>query len=120
MVLQGPDKGRTFRTLNETAILGRESDQIPLSDRTVSRRHAQLDPENGSWMLADLNSANGTFVNGVRIKAPVRLKHGDQIKIGATLIVYTGDQSMEKLSGARIPRDMIDLDASSANMDSAI
>lgn len=121
MVLQGPDKGRTFRTLDEPATLGRESEQIPLSDRTVSRHHAQISPDNGAWVIRDLRSANGTYVNGVRLgKEALRLKHGDQIKIGATLIVYTGDQSMEKLTGTRIPRDLIDLDASHVNMDSAI
>ncbi len=119
-VLQGPDKGRTFRTHSEPAVLGRESNQIALSDRTVSRQHAEIRPDNGAWLLTDLKSANGTYVNGVRIKRAVRLKHGDQIKLGATLIVYTGDQSMEKLSGEHIPRDMIDLDASNANTDSAI
>lgn len=119
LVLQGPDKGRTFRTLNESAILGRQADQIPLTDRTVSRQHAELCPDNGSWILRDLKSANGTYVNGIRVREPVRLKHGDQIKIGTTLIVYSGDQSV---SGMRPPvaRDMIDLDVSSANMDSAI
>ncbi len=120
MVLQGPDKGRTYQTLNELAVLGRESDQIPLTDRTISRRHAEIFPDNGTWVLRDLKSANGTYINGVRVKDPVKLKHGDQIKIGATLIVYTGEQSTEKLSGARIPRDMIDLDAGGSNMDSAI
>ena len=119
-VLQGPDKGRTYHTLNESAILGRDSEQIPLTDRTVSRMHAEIRPDNGSWVLHDLRSANGTYVNGVRVREPIRLKHGDQIKLGATLIVYGGDQSMEKLSGPQIPEDMIDLDVSNANMDSAI
>lgn len=119
-VIQGPDKGRTFHTTNEMAILGRGSEQIPLTDRTISRRHAELVPENGAWKLIDLKSANGTYVNGVRIREPVRLKHGDQIKIGATLIIYSGDHSSEKLSGASIPKDMIDLDANDLNMDSAI
>lgn len=119
MVLQGPDKGRTFRTLDETVILGREADQIPLSDRTVSRQHAELQPDNGSWILRDLKSANGTFVNGSRVREPVRLKHGDQIKVGTTLIVYGGDQAMPT-TRSRVGRDMIDLDVSSANMDSAI
>lgn len=119
-VLQGPDKGRTFRTSNEPAVFGRESEQVPLTDRTVSRHHAQIQPDNGTWTLIDLDSANGTYVNGVRVRAPVRLKHGDQIKLGSTLIVYAGDQSMEKLSGANIPRDMIDLDAASPSFDSAI
>jgi signal transduction histidine kinase/pSer/pThr/pTyr-binding forkhead associated (FHA) protein len=119
VVLQGPDKGRTFRTLNETAILGRQAEQIPLTDRTVSRHHAELCPDNGSWLLRDMKSANGTYVNGVRVREPVRLKHGDQIKIGTTLIVYTGDQAFPNLR-QQAPRDMIDLDVSSANLDSAI
>ncbi len=119
-VLQGPDKGRTFRTLNEPAVLGRESEQIPLTDRTVSRHHAQIRPENGSWILEDLKSANGTYLNNVRVREPMRLKHGDQIKIGGTLVVYSGDQSMEKLSGTHIPRDMIEFDMAGGNMDSAI
>lgn len=120
LVLQGPDKGRTFRVLNESAVIGRKGDQIPLSDRTVSRRHAEVRPEDGSWVLSDLQSANGTYVNGVRVRDPIRLKHGDQIKLGSTLIIYSGDQSMEKLSGSSIPADMIDLNASDLNMDSAI
>ena len=119
-VLQGPDKGRTFQTEDEVSVLGRESEQAPLTDRTISRMHAEIYPQNGGWSLRDLNSANGTFVNGVRVREPVRLKHGDQIKLGATLIVYAGDESIEKHSGGNIPRDMIDLDVSSANMDSAI
>ncbi|HOW19737.1 MAG TPA: FHA domain-containing protein, partial [Phycisphaerae bacterium] len=119
-VLQGPDKGHSFQTTDEPAILGRESDQIPLTDRTISRRHAELRPENGFWVIRDLQSANGTYVNGVRVEKPVRLKHGDQIKMGSTLIVYGGEDSVEKLSGAHIPRDLVDLDASSRNLDSAI
>ncbi len=119
-VLQGPDKGMTFHTTDEPAILGRGSDQIPLTDRTVSRRHAQLRPENGAWSLHDLQSANGTYVNGVRVTKPLRLKHGDQIKVGATLIVYGGEESIEKLSGTHIPRDLVDLDAGSRNFDSSI
>jgi len=119
-VLQGPDKGRSFKTTDEPAVLGRESDQIPLTDRTVSRRHAELRPENGAWVLEDLHSANGTYVNGVRVEKPVRLKHGDQIKIGATLIVYGGDEAAQKYGAAAIPRDLVDLDASSRNLDSAI
>ena len=118
-VLQGPDKGRVYRTLDETAIVGRESDQIPLTDRTVSRHHAELRPDNGAWVLHDLRSANGTYVNGVRVKDRVRLKHGDQIKVGATLLVYGGDGAMPNLR-PQVPRDLVDLDVSGANMDSAI
>ena len=62
VVMQGPDKGRTFYTGDEPVVLGRESEQVPLTDRTVSRHHAEMQPEDGGWVLRDLRSANGTYV----------------------------------------------------------
>jgi len=119
VVLQGPDKGRTFHTADEAVVLGRESDQVPLSDRTVSRHHAEIRPDNGGWVLKDLRSANGTYVNSLRVRQPVRLKHGDQIKIGSTVLVYTGDQAFAA-PDRPLPRDLISIDTSSRNLDSAI
>lgn len=119
-VLQGPDKGRTFRTPLESVLIGRESDVVPITDNTVSRRHARLWPENGTWLIEDLSSANGTYVNGVRAHRPVKLKRGDQIKIGTTVLVYCGDERTEQLTGSQIPRGMIDLDVSGRMLDSSI
>ncbi|HSW47391.1 MAG TPA: ATP-binding protein [Phycisphaerae bacterium] len=119
VVLHGPDKGRSFQTGDEPAVLGRESDQVPLTDRTVSRHHAEITPDNGGWILRDLRSANGTYVNSMRIRQPIRLKHGDQIKIGSTLLMYTGDQFMPEADRMQAA-DLIDLDLSSRNLDSAI
>ena len=119
-VLQGPDKGRTLKTLDEIVVIGRGSDQIPLTDRTISRRHAELRMTNGAWSLNDLNSANGTYVNGVRVQKATRLKHGDQIRLGSTLLVYGGDESVEQLSGSKIPTDLVALDAGSEGLDAAI
>ncbi len=120
IVLQGPDKGRTLRTADDVAVIGRGSDQLPLTDQTISRRHAELRVADGSWMLVDLNSANGTYVNGVRIAKPTRLKHGDQIRLGGTLLAYTGDEAMQQFSGSAIPRDLVTLDAGSLTLDAAV
>lgn len=109
-VLQGPDKGRTYHTPNEPAIIGRSSDQIPLTDNSASRRHAEVRPHNGAWLLADLNSSNGTYLNGRRIVAPTELKHGDQIKVGSTLLVFSGQEHVESFVGSRMIRDKVDLD----------
>lgn len=113
-VLQGPDKGRTFKTQDDVVLIGRGSDQLPLTDQTVSRRHAELRYDGGAWILSDLNSANGTYLNGVRLDKPVRLKHGDQIRLGSSLLVYSGDESLEQLTGANIPADLVTLDAADA------
>ncbi|MGE0479352.1 MAG: ATP-binding protein [Phycisphaerae bacterium] len=110
-VLQGPDKGRSLRSAEDRILIGRTSDQVPLTDHTVSRRHAQVDAAEGGWVLSDLDSANGTYVNGVRVTRPVKLKHGDQIRVGSTLLVYAGDERVEQLLGPNIPTDLVTLDA---------
>jgi two-component system NtrC family sensor kinase len=120
IVLQGPDKGRTLQTRDEEVLVGRGSAQLPLTDQTISRRHAQLQLLDGSWVLTDLKSANGTYVNGVHIHKPTRLKHGDQIRVGSTLMVYTGDESIQQYTGAGIPRDLVTLDAGSRAVDSSV
>jgi signal transduction histidine kinase len=120
-VLQGPDKGKTFATGQAAAILGRQKDvDIPLTDHTISRKHAEIRAENGHWILTDLGSANGTFVNGQKAYKPIILKHGDQVRLGSTLAVYTGDESEQRFGRSAIPHDLISLDAGSKNFDSSI
>ena len=67
MVLQGPDKGRRFELPDAPTLVGRESRQLPLTDNTVSRRHAELTPGDDGWVLQDLGSSNGTYINGLRV-----------------------------------------------------
>lgn len=119
-VLQGPDKGRTYSTPNEPAVIGRSSDQIHLTDHSASRRHAEIRPSNGAWLLADLNSSNGTYLNGQRVVSPVTLKHGDQIKVGSTVLVFTGKEEFGGFSGSQAIRDLLDVDMSSGSGESSI
>lgn len=88
-VIQGPDKGRRFELPDhEPQQIGRSSESLPLSDTTISRRHAELTPDRGQWFIRDLESANGTYVNGKKIASPTLLRSGDQIRTGATLLVF--------------------------------
>jgi len=119
-VLQGPDRGRVYRTGRGPVPIGRSSNIVPLTDHTVSRRHAELLPENGRWQLVDLNSINGTFLNGQRVAEPILLKNGDQIRMGSTLIVYGGEESSYEFDGTFFPRDSVDLDITSPQIGSSI
>jgi len=93
-VLQGPDKGKRFELPdNEPQIIGRSSEALPLSDMTISRRHAELTPDDGKWYINDQKSANGTYVNGVRLTEPTLLRSGDQIRTGSTLFLYGRETS---------------------------
>lgn len=88
-VLQGPDKGRRFELPDdEPQLIGRSGESLPLKDQTISRRHAELTPDEGRWIINDLRSANGTFVNGVKVTGRRTLKPGDQIRTGSTIFLY--------------------------------
>lgn len=116
LVLQGPDKGRRYELPDAPALVGRESRQIPLSDNTVSRRHCELVPEDGQWMLRDMGSANGTYVNGVKVgREPHVLKLGDQIRVGRTLMVFGAQPGVSRASGGNVK-----LAGEEMGMDSAI
>lgn len=88
-VIQGPDRGKKFELPeNEPQLIGRSSEALPITDTTVSRRHAELTPDDGRWFLRDLESANGTFLNGRKIDGRHVLSPGDQIRCGSTLLSF--------------------------------
>ena len=87
-VLQGPDKGKTFQLPQGYGLIGRDSPTIALTDTSVSRRHAELLEQDGRWLLKDLDSVNGTYLNGVRIVHPTEIRIGDQIRCGSTVFVF--------------------------------
>jgi signal transduction histidine kinase len=102
MVLQGPDKGRRFELPDQPALIGRESRALPLSDNTVSRRHAELVPSEESWILRDLGSSNGTYINGLRVTNRYVLKLGDQIRVGRTLMVFGSQPGIQRAKGGDV------------------
>lgn len=73
----------------ETVSIGRASDcTIPIKDRYLSRKHAEIATINGAWILKDCGSANGTFLNGMRVDRDRTLRTGDRIRLGDTEIVF--------------------------------
>ncbi len=123
-VLKGPDKGRRFELPDdEPQLIGRSSEALPLMDQTISRRHAELTPDEGQWYLNDLKSANGTFINGRRVTQRRRLTPGDQIRTGSSVFLF-GQEPKSWQHGVRVAkRGEIDAHVSAAvvsNEDSMI
>ena len=77
----------------DTITLGRASDcTIPIKDRFLSRKHAEIIRDHGTWYVRDCGSVNGTLVNGVKIAEPVPLRPGDRIALGDSEVVFHADE----------------------------
>jgi serine phosphatase RsbU (regulator of sigma subunit) len=79
ITLQGPEAGRKYPLEGNSTVLGRQADStICLPAKAVSRQHAQIVQDEGAWYLEDLDSSNGTFLNGTRLSPRVRVRLTDQ------------------------------------------
>lgn len=88
--------GRDLRSLDAARVtIGKAdgNDVIVASDAAVSRLHAALEPYGATWCIRDLGSRNGTFVNGERVISERALHHGDEIRIGATRLVFRASEA---------------------------
>jgi len=97
--------GTTALGLKPSLIIGRDPQaDIPLQAPVVSWRHARLDRTAQGFVLTDLNSTNGTFVNGRRVTAPCIIKQGDVIQIGPFRLVWeaAGLQQYAVTGGVRL------------------
>lgn len=84
-------KRRPYPLAKDALSIGRlDSCDIVLSDTGVSRKHAEVRREGDEWVIVDLNSTNGTIVNGKTVRRH-RLAQGDRIEVGETTIEYHGN-----------------------------
>ncbi|MCS7016774.1 MAG: ATP-binding protein [Gemmatales bacterium] len=89
IVLQGPQQGRRFKLDGAVIPVGRDaSNVVRLHDTEVSRRHAEFRQTEQGYMVVDLGSSNGTWVNSQRVHQHL-LQTGDRIRLGQTVLLYT-------------------------------
>jgi tetratricopeptide (TPR) repeat protein len=102
LVIGGNDRGREFAITDARTAVGRGVDNdIILTDIAVSRRHLIIEFEGGRYTSRDLDSGNGTLVNGERL-ATVQLRSGDQLELGNTLMRFEHPDVAAE-TGAREP-----------------
>src|SRR5258705_3271882 len=88
VAIAGPIRGETLPLAEGAVTIGREpSNHLHPSDLWLSRSHSVLVTDQGLVTITDLESVNGTFVNGVPIKTRL-LEHGDQVKVGESVFVF--------------------------------
>jgi sigma-B regulation protein RsbU (phosphoserine phosphatase) len=94
--------------------LGRASEcTLPIKDRFLSRRHAEIALDRGRWFVRDCGSVNGTMLNGMRVVEPAPLRSGDRIGLGDSEVVFHSDDSSSQLIA-------VDSDSHATNLSIAI
>src|ERR1043165_5319890 len=86
--ISGKHKGATFAIAEEPLVIGRETAAtVCLADASVSRRHSKIEKKDDSFVITDLESLNGTFVNDVPVRSRV-LEHGDRVRVGDSQFLF--------------------------------
>ena len=88
-VADGPNAGKIYDVRKALRIGRHPYNEVSLSDASCSRYHCWLTVQDGSLVLEDLASSNGTFVNGDRVMTKRTLKTGDIVRVGTTEFAVT-------------------------------
>ena len=91
-IVAGPKTGDYYPLGKRTIVIGRdESCPVQITDERVSRKHLQVRFEEGKgqYVLLDMKSANGTWVNGRQLTGEIALVDNDEITLGSSKIVFT-------------------------------
>jgi hypothetical protein len=85
----GPFARLAFTLHQDVTTIGRGlGNDVLLQEETVSRQHARITFMGGQWVIEDVSSANGVFVNKTRVRRPLALAHGDLVRCGDVELVY--------------------------------
>ncbi|NQT37086.1 MAG: FHA domain-containing protein [Planctomycetes bacterium] len=95
-VLDGADRGRVYEDLSTPVTIGREEgNSVQLNDERVSRFHLKVQEDRESLVLTDLESTNGTKVNGEEVQLR-NLRHGDLIVVGRSAILFGSSEEIAR------------------------
>jgi Nif-specific regulatory protein len=106
--ISGRLKGNVFTFEDLPVVIGREtSATLCVADASVSRRHSQIEREAEYFVIEDLESLNGTFVNDVPVKRR-KLQHGDRVRIGDSQFIFlTHEADMNSSSEVRFEEGQV-------------
>ena len=103
--IAGRLKGSVFPIEDVPVVIGRETAAtLCVADASISRRHSQIEKENDQFVILDLDSLNGTFINDVPVKRRV-LKHGDRVRIGDSQFLFLMSDSAAAVQSNEVRLD---------------
>ena len=106
VVVAGPLCGEAFPLESAATTIGRDaSAQLSIPDRLMSRRHCAIEPAGEAFLLRDLGSSNGTYVNGMPVRERT-LEHGDRIRAGDSILLFLAPGAPSGASASRTVDDL--------------
>jgi pSer/pThr/pTyr-binding forkhead associated (FHA) protein len=88
VIISGKNAGKEYPCYSQTTFIGRtRENHVAIRDTSTSRRHTRIERRNSDFIVEDLNSTNGTILNGKVISREI-LHHGDKIQIGETMFQF--------------------------------
>lgn len=129
-VVDGADRGRVFQNMPTPLTIGREEgNSVQLNDERISRFHVKIQDDQERLVLTDLQSTNGTRVNGESVQLWV-LRPGDLVTLGRTMLLVGGREEIaarlaelrgaDLSAGVEMDPDQVDLSGSSCSLDSEL
>ena len=105
VIVRGPHTGAAFELDKPVCAIGRaRHNDVKLGDESVSSSHATLLRKGTVWYVVDLHSANGTFVDGLRVSGERELPSGGHLRIGAAEFVFKSFADGVEDAGTRRPK----------------
>jgi pSer/pThr/pTyr-binding forkhead associated (FHA) protein len=86
VVVEGDHRGKSFELSDEFVIGRSDKCRLVLDDNYVSQVHARIFARDDTYMVEDMGSTNGTYLNRRRITSPVEVQRGDRVKVGKTVL----------------------------------
>ncbi len=103
--ISGRLKGSVFTIEDLPVVIGRETNAtLCIADASVSRRHSRIDKEEDEFVILDLDSLNGTFINDVPVKRR-KLQHGDRVRIGDSQFLFLMHEGAQRRSSSDVQLD---------------
>jgi pSer/pThr/pTyr-binding forkhead associated (FHA) protein len=88
VIRSGPNPGKAFELATDSVSIGREANNdIVIQDTEISRNHARIIRRGGGYILEDLGSTNGSFINSQQVSSPRAIVPGDEIGFGGNVVV---------------------------------
>jgi transcriptional regulator with GAF, ATPase, and Fis domain len=107
--ISGKLKGAIFTLTDEPLIIGRETAaNVCVADASVSRRHSKIEKKDADFVITDLESLNGTFINNVPVRSRV-LEHGDRVRIGESQFLFLTAEGEAELRSSEVTLDEVQI-----------